>query len=329
MAPADPKPVRSSRAFPGALGRLMRGITLEQAQKRLTAMAAQIRREFPADYPSHAQWTIEIVPIQDDVVAEVRPMLLVLLGAVTLIVLIVSLNIANLLLARASGRQQEMAVRSALGASRQRIAAQMLTESMLLSFIGGVAGIVTAFAGLRFLIQLLPPGIPRLTEVNLDWRVLAFALLTSLVTGLIFGLAPALHATRSNLVPGIRESSRGSGAGVETGRFRDALVISEIALAVVLMTGSGLLLRTLRSLLEENPGFNPAQIVTANVNLPYPGDPAKDPYHTIAKQIAFTASWAGESIPFPASGRLHLFRSFRLRISDSDSHWVSKTVPRM
>jgi putative ABC transport system permease protein len=202
-------------------------------------------------------------------------------------VLIVSLNIANLLLARASGRQQEMAVRSALGASRRRIAAQMLTESALLSFIGGIAGIGTAFAGLRFLLQLLPRGIPRLTEVSLDWRVLAFALLTSLFTGLIFGLAPALHAMGSNLVPGIRESSRGSGAGVKTGRFRDALVISEIALAVVLMTGAGLLLRTLRSLLEENPGFNPAQVVTANVNLPYPGDPAKDPYHTIAKQIAF------------------------------------------
>jgi predicted permease len=286
MAPADPKPVRSARAFPGALGRLKRGITLEQARKRLTTMAAQIRREFPADYPSQAQWTIEIVPMQDDVVIEVRPMLLVLLGAVALIVLIVSLNIANLLLARASGRQQEMAVRSALGASRQRIAAQMLTESMLLSLIGGVAGIVTAFAGLRFLIQLLPPGIPRLTEVNLDWRVLAFAVLSSLFTGLIFGLAPALHATRSNLVPGIR-SSRGSSAGVKTGRFRDALVVSEIAMAVVLMTGAGLLLRTLRTLLEENPGFNPRQVVTAKVNLPYPGDPAKDPYRTIAKQTAF------------------------------------------
>jgi predicted permease len=117
--------------------------------------------------------------------------------------------------------------------------------------------------------------------------VLTFALLTSLFTGLIFGLAPALHATRANLVPGIRESSRGSGASVQTGRFRDALVISEIAMAVVLMTGAGLLLRTLRTLLEENPGFNPTQVVTANVNLPYPGDPAKDPYRTTAKQVAF------------------------------------------
>jgi predicted permease len=287
MAPSDPKPIRSARAFPGAIGRLKRGITFEQAQARLTAMAAEIRRDFPSDYPPQAKWTVEIFSMQDDVVFDVRLMLLVLLGAVTLIVLIVSLNIANLLLARASGRQQEMAVRSALGASRQRIVAQMLIESILLSSIGGIAGIAMAFLSLRFFLQVIPGGIPRMTEVSLDWRVLLFALLMSLLTGLIFGLAPAVHATRSNLLPGIRESSRGSGASIKTGRFRDVLVIAELALAVVLMVGAGLLLRTLRSLIEENPGFNPTQLVTANVNLPYPGDPAKDPYHTLAKQIAF------------------------------------------
>jgi predicted permease len=287
MAPADPKPVRSARAFPGVIGRLKRGIAFEQAQARLTAMAAQIRRDFPADYPAQAQWTVEIFPMQDDIVGNVRPMLLVLLGAVTLIVLMVSLNIANLLLARASTRRQEMAVRLALGASRRRIAAQMLTESMLLSLAGCAAGIGTAFAASRFLLQLIPRSIPRLTEVNVDWRVLVFALLTSAVTALIFGLAPALHATRSNLLPGIRESARGAGASVKTGRFRDVLVVSELALAVVLMVGAGLLLRTLHSLLDENPGFNPTQVVTANVNLPYPGDPDKDPYHTMDKQIAF------------------------------------------
>ena len=287
MAPSDPKPVRSARAFPGALGRLKWGITLEQAQARLTAMSAEIRRDYPADYPPQAQWTIEIAPMQSDLVDNARPMLLVLLAAVTLIVLIVALNIANLLLARASGRLQEIAVRSALGANRQRIVAQMLTESMLLSLVGGLAGIATASASLRFLLRFIPRGIPRLTEVNLDWRVLWFALLISLLTGLISGLAPAVHAARSNLLPGIRENSRGAGASVKTGHFRDALVISELALAVVLMVGAGLLLRTLRSLLEENPGFNPTQIVTADVNLPYPGDPAKDPYHTLDKQVAF------------------------------------------
>jgi predicted permease len=287
MSPTDPKPIRSARAFPGVMGRLKRGITLQQAQARLTDMAGEIRREFPADYPDAARWTVEIWPMQEDLVGEVRPMLLVMLGAVALILLTASLNIANLLLARASGRRQEMAVRSALGASRRRILAQMLTESMLLSFAGGIAGIGTGFAALRFLLPLMPQGIPRLNEVTLDWRVLLFALATSLATGLIFGLAPTVHAARSNLVPGIRESTRGSGASAKTGRFRDGLVIAQFAMAVMLIVGAGLLMRTLRSLAEENPGFNPTQVVTANINLPYPGDPAKDPYHAMEKQVAF------------------------------------------
>jgi predicted permease len=162
----------------------------------------------------------------------------------------------------------------------------MLTESMLLSSIGGLGGIAMASVCLRVLLRFIPQTIPRLAEVSLDWRVLLFALLVSLLTGLIFGLAPAVHATRSNLLPGIRESARGAGASVKTGHFRDVLVVSELAMAVVLMTGAGLLLQTLRSLLAENPGFNPTQIVTGHVNLPYPGDPAKDPYHTLGKQIA-------------------------------------------
>ena len=286
-AASDPEPVRSARSFPGSLGRLKRGITLEQAQAQLTAMAAEIRRDFPADYPAQARWTIEIRPLQEDLVGKVRPMLLVLFGAVTLISLIVSLNIANLLLARASGRQQEMAVRSALGASRERIMGQMLTESVLLSSIGGAAGIATAFGTLQFILHFVPPSIPRLSEVNIDWEVLAFALLISLLTGLLFGLAPALHATRFALSSGMREGAGGSGYSVKTGRLRDALIVSELALAVVLMVGAGLLVRTFEDLLKENPGFNPTQVVTASVNLPFPNDPKNDPYRTLAKQATF------------------------------------------
>src|SRR5262249_54054638 len=148
-----------------------------------------------------------------------------------------------------------------------------------LASIGAVAGIAAAFAGLRFLLRLIPSNIPRLTEVNLDSRVLLFALIMFVLTGLIFGLAPALYAARSRLLPGIREGSTASGSGHKTARFRDALVVSELALAVVLLVGAGLLLRTLRSLLEESPGFNPSQVVTAAVNLPFPSDPSKDPYH--------------------------------------------------
>jgi predicted permease len=285
-APSDPKPTRSARAFPSAMGRLNRGITRQQAQARLTAMAAEIRRDFPADYPPESKWTIEIQPLQETMVGSIRPMLLVLQGAVVLIALIVSLNIANLLLARASGRQQEMAMRFALGASRGRIVRQMLTESLLLSIAGGCGGVAFAVATLSFLPHFVPASIPRMNEVSVDRAVLAFALLMSLLTGLLFGLAPALQSTRAGLSMAIREGARGSGYGVKSGRLRDAMVVVELAMAVVLMIGAGLLLRTVRDLLQENPGFNATQVVTANVNLPYPSDPRMDPYHTVDKQTA-------------------------------------------
>jgi predicted permease len=284
---ADPKPTRSARAIPSAYGRLKRGVSLAQAQARLTDMSTELRRDFPGDYPAQARWTIEIQPLQESLVGKVRPMLLVLFGAVVLIVLIVSLNLANLLLARASGRQQEMAVRSALGASRRRIVSQVLTESVLLSLIGGGAGIATAVATLDLIVRFVPSNVPRLGEVRIDWVVLAFALLISLLTGLLFGLAPALHSVRSTLSSGMREGARGSGHSFRTGRMRDVLIVSELALAVVLMVGAGLLLRTLRGLLQENPGFNPTQVVAASVNLPAPNDPKLDPYLTVAQQTRF------------------------------------------
>jgi predicted permease len=284
---SDPKPTRSGRAFPSAMGRLKRGISLEAAQARLTAMALEIRRDFPADYPPEAKWTIEIQPMQDAVVSKIRPTLLVLQGAVILIVLIVSLNIANLLLARASGRQQEMAVRSAMGASRGRIVRQMLTESMLLSLMGGGAGIAVGFAAFGLMLRFVPTNIPRLSEVTIDWPVLVFAFAISLLTGLLFGVAPAMQLAKNDLAAATREGTRGSGSSVKAGRLRDALIVAELAMAVVLMTGAGLLARTLQDLLQEDPGFNPTQVVSANVNLPFPSDPKKDPYQTIDKQIVF------------------------------------------
>ena len=273
-----PPPMRGTRILESGIGRLKRGVTLAQAQARLTAMAAQLRHDFPADYAPQAQWTIEIQPLQETLVGKVRPMLLVLLGAVILIVFIVSLNIANLLLARASGRQQEMAVRLALGASRGRMVRQMLTESMLLSLIGGAAGIATGVAALGSILRFVPSNVPRLNEVRIDWVVLAFALLISILTGLVFGLAPALHSAKGALSSAIREGGRGSGYSTTTGRLRDVLIVSELAFAVILMVGAGLLLRTLRDLLGENPGFNPTQVVTANTWLGVPNDPKTDPY---------------------------------------------------
>jgi putative ABC transport system permease protein len=282
-----PQPMRGTRILVSGIGRLKPGLTLAQAQARLTAMTAELRHDFPTDYPPQAKWTIEIQPLQETLVGNVRPMLLVLLGAVILIVFIVSLNIANLLLARASGRQQEMAVRVALGASRGRMVRQMLTESMLLSLIGGAAGIATAVGTLRFGLRFVPSNVPRLNEVRIDWVVLAFALLISILTGLMFGLAPALHSAKGALSSAIREGGRGSGYSTKTGRLRDILIVSELAFAVILMVGAGLLLRTLRDLLQENPGFNPTQVVTANIQLPNPNESGADPYLDVPHKAAF------------------------------------------
>jgi predicted permease len=282
-----PPPMRGTRVLVSAIGRLKPGLTQTQAQARLTAMAAQLRHDFPTDYPAQAQWTIEIQPLQETLVGKVRPMLLVLLGAVILIVFIVSLNIANLLMARASGRQQEMAVRSALGASRGRLVRQMLTESMLLSLIGGAAGMVTTVGTLRFILRFVPSNVPRLNEVRIDWVVLGFALLISILTGLVFGLAPALHSAKGALYSAIREGGRGSGYSTKTGRLRDVLIVSELAFAVILMVGAGLLLRTLRDLLQESPGFNPTHVVTANIQLPNPNESEADPYHDVARRATF------------------------------------------
>ena len=282
-----PAPARGLRILPGAIGRLKPGLTVAQAQARLDAMAAKLRREFANDYPPQAKWTVEIVPLQQSLVGKVRPMLVVLMAAVILIVFVVSLNIGSLLLARASGRQQEMAVRAAMGASWGRMIRQMLTESLLLAFIGGIAGLTTAAITLKAVLRFVPANLPRLGDVNIDWRVLGFALLISVATGLLFGLAPAIHSSKARLASTMREGSRGSGYSAKAGRMRDALMVSQLAFVVVLMVAAGLLLETLRDLLRQNPGFNPSQVVTANIYLPNPNNPQLDPYHTFAQQIPF------------------------------------------
>jgi putative ABC transport system permease protein len=272
-----PKPERSLRILPGAIGLLKPGIGLEQAQSRLDAFASHLRAEYATDYPAGSGWSIEAVPLQDSLVGNVRPMLLVLMGAVALIVLLASVNVANLLLARASARQREVAVRLALGASRARMIRQMLTESVILSLVSGVVGVLTAIAALHF-VPFLPVQIPRLAEVQVDWTVLSFALLVSLLAGLGFGLVPALQSSKAEIAVAIREGARGSGTSGKTNRLRGLLIASETALAVVLMVGAGLLLRTFWGLLQENPGFNPSSIVAANFYLPVPNNPDTDRY---------------------------------------------------
>lgn len=272
-----PKPERSLRVVPGAIGLLKPGISLQQAQARLDTFASQLRAEYATDYPAGSGWSIEAEPLQESLVGNVRPMLLVLMGAVVLIILLASVNVANLLLARASGRQREMAVRLAMGASRERMIRQLLTESMILSLVSGIVGVLTAMVALHF-VQFLPARIPRLAEVQVDWTVLAFALLISLLAGLGFGLVPALQSSKAEIAVAIREGARGSGTSGKTNRLRGLLIASESALAVVLMVGAGLLLRTFWGLLQENPGFNPSRIVAASLYLPVPNNPDMDRY---------------------------------------------------
>src|SRR6267378_2827596 len=283
-----PKPARNVKVAREAIGRLKPGIDVTQAQARLTAMASELRTDFPNDYPPEAKWSIEIQPLQDALVGSVRPQLLVLMAAVVLVVLIASVNIANLLLARASGRQREMALRMALGAGRFRMVRQMLTEALVLSFISGVAGVLAAKLTLSFIIHFVPASVPRLAEVGVDRTVLLFALLISIFTGIIFGLAPAFQAMKADMTAAIREGAQGSGYSAKTFRLRSLLIVSELALAVVLMVGAGLLLRTFWGLIQENPGFNPSRVVTASFYLPNPNDPKTDVlYGDFSKRTSF------------------------------------------
>jgi putative ABC transport system permease protein len=285
---ADPfKAVRGVRELPGAMGRLKSGITFEQAQAKLTAMASQLQKDYPTDYPAVGRWTIEIQPLRQSLVGEIRPMLVALMGAVILIILLASVNIANLLLARASARQREIAMRLALGASRSRIVWQTLTESAILSFIAGIVGVVCVVFTLKVMLRLVPSNIPRLHEVGVNWTVLAFALLISVVTGILFGLAPAFQSAKIELLAAVREGAQGSGYSASVGRMRGLLVGSELAIAAVLMIGAGLLLRTFWTLLQESPGFNPSHVVVAGLWLPVPNDPKTDKYEGVGNQMPF------------------------------------------
>jgi predicted permease len=217
----------------------------------------------------------------------VRTELLVLFGAVGCVLLIACVNLANLLLARSASRQREIAIRQALGAGRRRLIAQLLTESMLLATISGVVALITVVGLKSWLPRLAPAGMPRLNEVTLSPSVLLFAFAVSIVTGVIFGLAPALQTVRPNQVTNLREGSRGAGSSKHQMKISRTLVASEIALSLVLLIGAGLLLRSFWHLIEVQPGFDPRHVVTAKIWLSVPNDPAEDNYRTTEKRAAF------------------------------------------
>jgi predicted permease len=279
-------PARDQRFLPGAIGRLKPGLTVAEAQSRLDAYISQLSREYATDYPAAAAWAVRLVPVKEDLVGPQRAQLFILFGAVGFVLLIACVNIANLLLARASGRRREIAIRLAMGASRARLAGQLLTESTLLSLISGVVALLTVIFLKSAIIRLAPADIPRLNEVSLSGGVLSFAFLISIVTGILFGLAPALQAADPNQVENLREGSRGSGAGRRHTRLSRILVVSEVALSIVLLAGAGLLLRSFWRVLEVRPGFNPKHLSTVQIWIPVSNDP-NDPYHLEQKRSAF------------------------------------------
>ena len=281
-------PVRAQRMLPGAIGRLKEGIDLNQAQAKVNGLVANLQTEFPKEYPQEAGWSVRVLSAHQQLVGNVQTILYVVLAAVGLVLLIGCVNLANLMLARSSARRREMAIRLALGASRRRLIVQLLTESMLLSFIGGALALVVLALVLKAFVQFIPADIPRLNEIQINLGVLGFVFLISTVTGLLFGLVPALQASRPDVIGNLKDGSHGAGFGLATNRFRNGLVILEFALSLILMIAAGLLLRSFGRLLEVNPGFNPDNVLLARVWLPVPNNPELDQYRDPLKRAAFT-----------------------------------------
>jgi predicted permease len=283
--PYPSPPVRNIRLFPGVLGRLKSGMTLEQAQGRLDALASSLRQTYPNEYPKQQGWSLRLERAQTSLTGNVRPTLVILLAAVSFVLLIVCVNIASLLIARASARMREFAIRQALGASRGQLVRQVLTEGVVVSLAGGAAALAVLLIAQRSLLALVPADVPRLAEVHSDWRMVAFALVLSLTTGVLVGLLPAFHAAAIDPNRDLRDGGRtGGGQSVRQKRSRAALVVLEVALSAVLLIGTGLLVRSFSAALSQNPGLDPERLVTGQIWVPIPVNPEADQYLTLTQR---------------------------------------------
>jgi putative ABC transport system permease protein len=273
----DEDPNQRGSHYMDVIGRLKPGISPEQAHADLSAVLNQIKNE----HQGFNGWRVYTVPLRQELVGRQQKTLYVLLGAVGLLLLIACVNAANLLLARASARECEIAVRSALGAARGRIVRQLLTESLLIAVAGAALGTVLAVAGVKVMVAYLPQNFPRASEIRLDAGVFTFTLVTAVLTGLLFGLVPALTASRVNLVQSLREGARGSTGSGRQLHLRNVLATGEIALACVLLIVAGLMLHGFINLLKTDPGFRPQQVLTASISVPY------EHYKNASQRIGF------------------------------------------
>jgi predicted permease len=262
----------------GVIARLKPGATLEQAQADMTHIAGQLEAQYPE---SNKNLSVRVVSLNEQVVGNFRISLLVMLGAVVFVLLIATANVANMLLARAAERQKEIAIRAAMGAGRWRIVRQMVTESMLLSLTSGILGFFVAVWGIELLVALSPPNLPRVKEVSVDLRVLGFTLAVSLLTGILFGLLPALQASRQHLSEKLKAGGRNAMSSPGRQRLRSGLVVAEIALSLMLLVGAGLLIRSFLRLQAVDPGFNSSNVLTMQLDLSGPN------YKTGAQVISF------------------------------------------
>ena len=300
----DPVTVQRGAHYINVIGRLKPGVSKEQAQAEMAAIMVRLEGQYP-DSNLHRGATVQ--PTLEALVGDIRPALLILLGAVGCVLLIACANVANLLLARAMTRHKEMAIRTALGASRLRVVRQLLTESVILSLTGGLLGLVLAAWWSDLLLTLGKQNIPRALQVGLDWRVLAFTLVVSVLTGITFGLVPAIHSSKTELTESLKEGSRGSSEGARRNGIRGMLVVSELAIAVILLVGAGLLIQSLWRLGNVKPGFNSENVLTLVVGIPdvkYPAAKQAQFYQDLAGRIQALpgVSSASSVIPLPLNG---------------------------
>jgi putative ABC transport system permease protein len=295
--------------FMPVIGRLHTEVSLEQARAEIRMFQSRVMKMFP--WPMPARWNadVSVVPLRDGMVADVRGRLLILLGAVVLVLLIACANVANLTLSRAATREKEIAIRSALGAGRRRIATQLLTESVLLAGLGGLLGLVFAKGGLWLLKAILPPDMPRLMDVHLDWRVLVFTAALAILTGFFFGLAPALQWSRVAPAESLKSGGRGAAINVSQ-RLRSTFVIAEVAFAVMLVLSAGLLIRSFWAILHTNPGFKSEHLLTARItpNESFCEDAVRclTFYRSVVNQMQASPGFAGAALvnTLPLDGRI-------------------------